>query len=186
MKFLIIFCTSFLSSQIFGQQEISNDTAVYNANYDTVIVNNRYVGVVKLISVKKEFETGQIWKDVLYNVYLDKPISPSEKREIKKRFNIQNPAITTRIDFVDRFNGSMNKNQLIGMKISNAGILMTQRNNWRIFGTLATTGIILIGAGTGTGVVLSVLVGTTSLIVSTVKDYHANNLLIEAGELMKE
>jgi hypothetical protein len=180
MKFLIIFYTCLLSSQIFGQQ----DSSASQINLDTFRLNDRYIGLIKstILSQGGQYEA----PSVLYTIYLDQKISSTEKTEIKDKIKLQNGTSLTKVEFVDRTITLLNKSQIIGTKLSRSGHLMNQRNNWRIFGAIATAGIALIGAGTGTGIVLSVLVGTTSLIVSTVKDYHANKLLIEAGELMKE
>lgn len=172
-----------------------NNALVEKPKYDTVRIDGRYLGVIEIVNLDSAQGSvydatsgnyrGQMIKKVTYNMYLDNYATKDNRNTIKE-FYSNTPFQESKIIFIDRFLESKSSGQLAGIKLQRAGILMNQRNNWRIFGGLFTGVIAVAGAGTGIGIAGSVVLGLTTAVISTVKDYQANRLLEEAGLLLQD
>jgi hypothetical protein len=172
-----------------------SNSFVEKPKYDTVRIDGKYIGVIEIVNIDSAQGSvydpangnyrGQMIKKVTYNMYLDDYATRDDINRIKGYYS-KTPFQETKIIFIDRFLESKTSGQLAGIKLQQAGILMNQRNNWRIFGGLFTGVIAVAGAGTGIGIAGSVVLGLTTVVISTVKDYQANSLLQEAGLLLQD
>ena len=172
-----------------------NNTLVEKPKYDTVRIDGKYIGVIEIVNLDSAQGSvydpssgnyrGQMIKKVTYNMYLDNYATKDNRNTIKEYYS-KTPFQEIKIIFIDRFLVSKTSGQLAGIKLQRAGILMNQRNNWRILGGLFTGVIAVAGAGTGIGIAGSVVLGLTTAVISTVKDYQANRLLEEAGLLLQD
>jgi hypothetical protein len=127
------------------------------------------------------YETASV-SYIFSKIYLSRFASSEDKQKIIDFFSI-NALNVPKITF--EYASNISKLQQSGICLQEAGILMNQRNNWRIFGTTSAVLVGVIGAGSGIGLVVPVVIGTTTWIVSLSKDYKANNLLKSAGLLLQ-
>jgi hypothetical protein len=162
---------------------------------DSVKINGTYWGILKIEKVDstqryslnndnsqaRRYDTLDIIQ-IYSKVYLDRLASAEDRKRIIEFYTV-NPSTVPKIEFEYTIN--ISKSQQAGFLIMQASILMNQRNNWRIFGTTSAVLVGVIGAGSGIGLVVPVVIGTTTWIVSLSKDYKANNLLKSAGLLLQ-
>ena len=162
---------------------------------DSVQINGTYWGILEIEKVDstqryslnndnsqaRRYDTLNIIQ-IYSKVYLDRLASAEDKKRIIEHYTV-NASTVPKIEF--EYTVNISKSQQAGFLIMQASTLMNQRNNWRIFGGASAVIVGVIGAGSGIGLVVPVVIGTTTWIVSLSKDYKANNLLKSAGLLLQ-
>ena len=162
---------------------------------DSVKINGTYWGILEIEKVDstqryslnndnsqaRRYDTLNIIQ-FYSKVYLDRLASAEDKKRIIEHYTV-NASTVPKIEF--EYTVNISKSQQAGFLIMQASTLMNQRNNWRIFGGASAVIVGVIGAGSGIGLVVPVVIGTTTWIVSLSKDYKANNLLKSAGLLLQ-
>jgi|GEM_PF-4114788 hypothetical protein len=162
---------------------------------DSVQINGTYWGILEIEKVDstqryslnndnsqaRRYDTLNIIQ-FYSKVYLDRLASAEDKKRIIEHYTV-NASTVPKIEF--EYTVNISKSQQAGFLIMQASTLMNQRNNWRIFGGASAVIVGVIGAGSGIGLVVPVVIGTTTWIVSLSKDYKANNLLKSAGLLLQ-
>jgi hypothetical protein len=186
---LVILFFVLSGSPLFGQGDFEH-TPVQK---DSVIINGIFWGIMEIQKVdstqklttyndqRLRYETGSV-SYIYSKIYLNRFASSEDKQKIIDFFSI-NAFSIPKITF--EYASNISKSQQAGICLQEAGILMNQRNNWRIFGTTSAVLVGVIGAGSGIGLVVPVVIGTTTWIVSLSKDYKANNQLKSAGLLLQ-
>jgi hypothetical protein len=186
---LLISCLALSGSSLLGQ----GNGATSPIQKDSVIINGTFWGIMEILKVdstqklttyndqRLRYETASV-SYIFSKIYLSRFASSEDKQKIIDFFSI-NALNVPKITF--EYASNISKSQQSGICLQEAGILMNQRNNWRIFGTTSAVLVGVIGAGSGIGLVVPVVIGTTTWIVSLSKDYKANNLLKSAGLLLQ-
>lgn len=189
--FLISFFALSVSTSLTGQGTLK----VVPGIKDSVKINGTYWGILEIEKVDstqryslnndnsqaRRYDTLNIIQ-IYSKVYLDRLASAEDKKRIIEHYTV-NASTVPKIEFEYTIN--ISKSQQAGFLIMQASTLMNQRNNWRIFGGASAVIVGVIGAGSGIGLVVPLVIGTTTWIVSLSKDYQANNLLKSAGILLQ-
>jgi hypothetical protein len=187
----LISCLALSGSTLLGQGALKFVPGLK----DSVKINGTYWGILEIEKVDstqryslnndnsqaRRYDTLNIIQ-IYSKVYLDRLASAEDRKRIIEFYTV-NASTVPKIEFEYTIN--ISKSQQAGFLIMQASILMNQRNNWRIFGGASAVIVGVIGAGSGIGLVVPVVIGTTTWIVSLSKDYKANNLLKSAGLLLQ-
>lgn len=193
-KLFVVLLISFLAlneSNLLGQVSLKFVPGLK----DSVQINGTYWGILEIEKVDstqkyslnndnsqaRRYDTLNIIH-IYSKVYLDRLASEEDKKRIIEHYTV-NASTVPKIEFEYTIN--ISKSQQAGFLIMQASTLMNQRNNWRIFGGTSAVIVGVIGAGSGIGLIVPVVIGTTTWIVSLSKDYKANNLLKSAGLLLQ-
>lgn len=144
---------------------------------DSIFIEGRYVGFVDSVKIDKSYNS------ITYGITLDDFVTNKEKKLIEKRYYSKSGEYNYEFTYTPRF-ASKTKMEIAGYYTKRAGELMNSRNNWRIKGAIVATVIFIVSPPNAAIYLVAGMVGGVSSIVSIVKDYEANKMLKNAGDVM--